>query len=447
MTNLWILFAAAVASGTHPAHPVAPDWPTCANVYRAEVLSLPIFPGFTGFPTSGRSDVLQDYPFALAFVRLGDWSRTDLPVIVEVPGGPGGGGIGEESALVKALGIADWPRLVYDPRGANCSPLSFSMLGEARSHDALDSALSAGDVVALIRALGLQRYVIYGQSFGTLLATHVVAQLQAARLRLPEAVVLDGTIGRYGELPSGANDGDVAVWNRVRARLPAAVLQRLEHEVEPWGVSRLAWGGDIRKILELDYSGAIALEVLTARYSSLVNENSKQARQVLASLKAWRPAQSAADFAFGGSEFYAASVLCRELDSHWVLNPILTGLELDYQGAPADALLRICDSETLTRPFDSASFSLRPPLVYLQGSDDVQTSLQTARYHFENQTHAQRLWVEVAGVGHGVVPTAWGTHCGAALSAYLRRPTRAALGQLAAELRGCDPDTRTELRD
>ncbi|MBI3558559.1 MAG: alpha/beta fold hydrolase [Deltaproteobacteria bacterium] len=443
MIALWLAIAALVAPGISGkpgyAHPTRVDCSTGARGHQIQYLKLPIFPGLPGSPT-----------FQLGFERLGDWTNSRLPVLVLVPGGPGGGSIGDDPALVRALGNPAWPRLAFDPRGMGCSPLPFSRMGEAQAHEALASALSANDLARLLETLGLEHYVVAGESFGTLLATHLVAQLQHDGLPLPTAVLLDGAIGRYGELPDGANDGDVALWNRVRAQLPAQVLNRFENDPRPWGVSRLAWGWDIRNTLEVEYSGFTAVALLLNNYKSLADENSETARKLIARLAAWRPTQSAADFEFGGPEFYAGSVICRELDANWVLDPILTGTGLDYQGKSSDPLLRICSGQALTRPFDSASFALRVPLVYLQGGDDVQTSLAIARYHFENQKQARRLWVEVAGSGHGVLGSNernWAANCGPALAEFLKAPSEDAQTVLARQLARCDSETTTEMSE
>lgn len=85
----------------------------------------------------------------------------------------------------------------------------------------------------------------------------------------------------------------------------------------------------------------------------------------------------------------------------------LTDFELQTLVDQSDDYKRVedipgtCLSIERTMPYDSSQHQIEDiPIYYFQGDNDPNTSLDQAKYHFENQNSPDRQFIEVAKGGH-----------------------------------------------
>lgn len=145
-------------------------------------------------PKKSKSDFRE---FAYRFQKF--WDPAAGPTILYIPGGPGEGSINERSLKDKSLAMQlmfgrmgfpkNSPIIFTYPRGVGCNR------GFLFQPTEISSRHFADDILAMIKATGLNNYIIYGVSYGTQLATMVASRAASREAPSPRALVLAGTIG------------------------------------------------------------------------------------------------------------------------------------------------------------------------------------------------------------------------------------------------------------
>jgi hypothetical protein len=68
------------------------------------------------------------------------------------------------------------------------------------------------------------------------------------------------------------------------------------------------------------------------------------------------------------------------------------------------------------KPYDSAQYPMNGPIYYFEGADDPNTDQESANYHFDRQTQADRVFTLIGNGGHTAMTDALGeTGCTAAI--------------------------------
>src|SRR5262249_17267141 len=148
-------------------------------------------------------------------------SRAGAPVVVYMPGGPG---MTSTDAPPEFL-PPGWGYLLTDPRGVGCNTLA-SVPAPNLSQRFFQTAEIAHHVAAAILDRKLDDYVLYGISYGTMLATEVAQDLESLKIARPKAVILEGVLGRaFDENDVGAPA--IALWEELRTMLPRDVVSEL----------------------------------------------------------------------------------------------------------------------------------------------------------------------------------------------------------------------------
>lgn len=83
--------------------------------------------------------------------------------------------------------------LLLDPRGVGQSTLGPPW---ASDQNASSSQLIVSDLMAVLQKESLSNYVIWGHSYGTVIATMAAARIEASTIAKPGAIILEGTLGR-----------------------------------------------------------------------------------------------------------------------------------------------------------------------------------------------------------------------------------------------------------
>ena len=187
------------------------------------------------------------------------------PVIIVLPGGPGDFSIG-----MGDVGFKNLTAIYFDARGTGCN---FGNQDDFLWSDvSTDEATS--DIFDVIKTENLTNFIIYGISYGTVLATRLAVKLEAAGLP-PMAVVLDGTIGRsYGD---GINvtRGFVDTGNIFLAENPALAARFADTNM-PLGFNASFWAFWIAHASQNWQASVITLQTLqnpqAPGYQSVVDD-------------------------------------------------------------------------------------------------------------------------------------------------------------------------------
>lgn len=357
------------------ARPPAPAAGSVCATDPAGVMTIerPMLPG-AGSPTFG-------YSF-----KLHPGTDPDAPTVIFLPGGPGETSIqAERDAAYVPL---TYPLITTDLRGTGCNaPVSVDHYPD----DFYRSTAFADDVVAIVEELALDDYVLYGLSYGTLLATVVAHRLEQRGLPLPRALVLEGVLGEAFDADRPRDD--IAFqerWRAVRDSLDDDIRSQLMSEPLPLGLNAEQWGTSISRALSV---GASPLSEGNDYLFALL--------QVLApgSGEAERAAVRSTLESFAASPIDAMSerlhhvVTCREL------------AEDDYESMTLQAGELVtttydCTDVALSEPFRASDWPVRVPIYYFSGTEDPNTPPWQALAHFEAQVTAARQLIQVEGGGH-----------------------------------------------
>lgn len=305
--------------------------------------------------------------------HLNDPEGRTGPTVIFIPGGPG------QTGFQTPLAYPDEFRVMRtDPRGAGCNASP-----DLRDQD-LTTLETARDLVAAIRELKLQNYILHGISYGTMVAT-IAAQLTAEEgLPAPKAVVLEGVLGRAFQ--NGEYDrAYLKHWEERRESLSPAVLQKLE-QPQPFGVANhlvAAWLSMLLNYGEYaDGSSLLGDQLASAADDSVafrIRALTRPAEAERARLHRW--------------------VTCREIAGD------MRDLQFDFDlkaGHLVRSQRRLCDGLTMSTPFDSARWQSPAPLYYFSGGLDPATPPFQADYHFAHQ-RGPRTLVRVARGGHAAL--------------------------------------------
>jgi pimeloyl-ACP methyl ester carboxylesterase len=376
---LWI--CAIAGAGVLPASSALAQPPR--DCFRPDVsrIELPIY---------------SDRPGSATFIYR--WQRklknpdSATPIIVYVPGGPGGTSMdfSPENPFFDFIAITfglpkSYDIILTDPRGRGCNRDKANPLPD----DAFQSAYLADDILAMIRHLHLQNYILMGHSYGSMLATEIAARAGRGEAAIPRAVVISGIVGK-AFAPFEQENAFELEWSLVRAKLPADIAAQFPRTLAeirfspsaPFGASGEAWFVYIKSQLtqgEVWIGGKRLLPSLQEQLTGAFSGDTDKRNKLLEAVKA-----SLANSSDLGNSPIFLQIGCRELFSK-------QDEDCRNRGIKAD------------RPFDSASWQVPAPIYYVQGEHDPNTPPSGARYHYLHQQSPSRTLISVPSAGHGVM--------------------------------------------
>jgi len=329
--------------------------------------------------------------FDLSF-RFRAGAGPDAPLVIVVPGGPGGTLI-HDDIHVSSGGIpADFGVVLTDQRGAGCND------DPALNADGdYSSEFLARDLLAIVTELegrqkgGRLNYILYGQSYGTLVATMATSLAPRLGVTPPRVTVLEGTLGRSFDNYEEYFEVFEAEWRRVRDMLPRRwrnFFSRGDLGVVP-ATSSLSWAVLVNNDLMRGYRPD-GLHELEWQLSPEGLGSLPGALHMFAT-------GSTADALIARNRLLRV-VACTELFGDlYPLRDLRDG-ELVLRGD------NLCQGHpSLTHPFDAADWPVMTPLVYFQGVHDPATTLAQARHHFESEVQAPRYFVSVDEAAHAAL--------------------------------------------
>lgn len=332
-------------------------------------------------PLGTHKKLSSTFPYRFRYLKK---SNPDAATVIFLPGGPG------ETSIISIPELTPkFPETLSvirtDPRGVGCN----DTLGSVDPHEVFSTDYLAEDVLAIISHLKLTHYVLYGQSYGTQLATVVAAKAGLAGLPIPKAVVLEATVGRALTADEHFKDGFLAQWEEIKPHLPPSVIELinektpLEYTSEEWGTfiaMMLMAGNKPEKGNSLERWLLSATEP-TARghfynfFKKMVEKASDQQIELYRSL------------------------VCRELTTD-VSAPLIDVRFLLIKGDLIADDKSICNGLSVDRPYDSADWLIQSPIFYFQGDKDPDAIPGHAKYHFDHQGGVKRYFVSVPQGSH-----------------------------------------------
>jgi len=369
------------------------------KVYKCDfvgvkTLELPLYP-----------DRSNSAKFSYRYQIVGETNADELTIIY-LPGGPGGSSIAEyDHPKVREYAIStSLPKnktwIFFDPRTSGCNQ------GDEKKFpdDSLRSEYLASDVIAVIKELGLKKYILLGHSYGSQWATFIAGQAEKEGIPTPYALVLSGVLGL------GKSDGTFAIpynlskeWDALREKLSEESLKILDTPNNaPLGFDYTAWAvvivkglykgnqyveGKLRhllleQLLLLDSNDPVLLKDLT----DMLKKNSPTVVKEIQALRR-------GDY---------SDRLFEKVDCHEV-SPEDGHSTFSYGRIIRDPDDKTCESETFDRPYDSATMLTTAPIYYIAGENDPATPFSGAYYHFEHQVRSRRNFIKVPGGGHNKI--------------------------------------------
>lgn len=333
----------------------------------------------------------------------------EAPTVVLLPGGPGQSSIGDIHTLAAVELIPEnFGVIAIDPRGVGKNDF-----GPDLTNSLYSSAQVAMDVIEVLRHENLNHYLIYGESYGTVVATHLAHQLNdpaALGLRAgPESIVLSRVIGRaFGDQLADYNAQlarvlkDFSAAERAQIQTALSTLQRDQYQG-----NSTAFGAALMQALLLNVEAARPGPLSQApNFKTFLHKLAQQqdfSRDPVYNMLAHAYSSYAREFQKPHSgprnHSMAEIVKCSELSD--------IGEEARIEFELKNLTLNLKESDckakgyTLSRPYEPAALQIAGvPILYLQGDIDPVTDLSAALNHFEAQQTKNKTLVVMRGFAH-----------------------------------------------
>ena len=320
---------------------------------------------------------------------------SEKPVVIYLPGGPGASSIDDFSnpiirnASIRSGLPGSVPWIMIDPRTVGCNR------GDEKVYpdDSLTSAYLAHDVLNVIEELKLQKYILYGLSYGSQSATYVAGLAATRGLPQPHAIFLAGVMGR------GEPDGSFSIpnqkiieWELLKTQLSDKARAKLSEE-KPLGIEPARWD---RLITKAVYEGYTLIDGKMRNYYlellQTLDQDDPKAQDKLREALNPKPSNDPGTWDYSRRLF-------REVDCH-EYSPDDGGTLFSKGNLYFNQNDNPCEDEDFDRMFDSAEFEIKSHIYYLSGTNDPAAPYIGARYHFENQHQSRRNFMSVKGAGH-----------------------------------------------
>ncbi len=323
--------------------------------------------------------------------------KISAPTIIIIPGGPGVGLIDDwTNEEMNQFGLpSDAGKIFLDPRTVGCNEEDEVVFPE----DALTSEYLAQDILGMIRYLKLKNFILYGHSYGTVLATVTGSLGEKSGLK-PSALVLSGVIGKWIRGIKGTVfHGLETEWKKLRKHIPASSLERFKSTPLPLGLSSNQWYNIIEEGL---YLGRVMhrselIHPLKESLKLLAHQNVEmdlKAKDILIDHKIGIKEFNPDEVVFEKwSQRLFEVINCGELTDTEPMSELKNGEIVAY----GDTCYQ---RQSLIRPFDSKDYLTTAPVFYFAGTAEAVTFYQQARRHFVNYLSSDRYFVTLFEGGH-----------------------------------------------
>lgn len=282
--------------------------------------------------------------------------------VVALPGGPGSSNIARLKDI-RPFVPETYNLLLIDARGTGCNSDANLSGNDFSSYN---HAYDVFQVISTLQKRGqMDKFILLGQSYGTVTAT-ILSSILPNSMK-PEAVVLEGTLGRAykrGERWAGY----VSRWNQVLKSNPTLI----EGAKRPDGKDQL------EKLLTAIRTKPKNTfdQWVTGSYTS--NYSPTELELSVASNGTITPNLTDTPKAEG----FADVINCKEIHG------FQDSIEIDEKGRlqiTKDSENTCGNIDSLTNRYDSRDYQITAPIYYIQGGEDPATPIKFMEYHRENQ--------------------------------------------------------------
>lgn len=346
-------------------------------------------------PLSGKEKSFDEFKYMTFPKKNFDPNKFTL---VYIPGGPGGAvsyAPGEIFSLKQLP--ADIQFLFLDLRGTGIN----LELGEEDPKN-LSTAKSVDDIIEVLKHARLSNYVIWGNSYGTIVATQLTHRLEAIQFnQMPKATVLEGTFGKAYAYSKHFYEGFEARLRDFYSQMPTRSRTLV---------------AQLRKEIATDnsYEHAMKYSFLEAAYS----ESSKRYTVFDRAIEKYLLGRDGSAAIVGAEEprFKTYSEMPSVLKGFYINQHIVCNemVELNTREQQQEYMAR-ADFKPLETPcapevgsktlYDSVNFQIsQTPVIYLQGFNDFQTPLPSALHHYFGQKNLVKGsgFSLIFGANHGI---------------------------------------------
>lgn len=314
------------------------------------------------------------------------------PTVVILPGGPGQTSIYAPSTQWPMGAVpANYNKVYIDPRSLGCNYAIESKV----LVPFLKTEFVVNDVFLTIKSLNLKNYMIYGTSYGTVVATQLVKKIEAEKFEMPTALVLEGAVGKKFDSFDAYFYFFQYEWDRLQNQLPPRWKTYFQTGKNEAAFTKSQWASLIiadlivGEIPEAPVKGPILFWHLgiLERYFAHKSTPSDQA-QLPVLLSKLQDAQF--------PNLFFRAIGCGELWTDWYYGRSLENGRLVRSGK------NVCEGLDYKTAYDAAKFLIPAsiPIYYFHGANDPATPMYTALYHFGVQKKTSRQLVTVPGASH-----------------------------------------------
>ena len=299
-------------------------------------------------------------------------------LVIFLCGGPGFSCVkeGRPQSVPPELDVAIFDYNGLGENKRNSTPAAMSIDGQA------DAAIGITDY------LKYPKYSIYGESFGTTVATVAASRLSRGKNK-PKMVILSGVVGSVESLepdPSVTRAAERA-WGRLNESQKAEFIKSYDEvagKLSPENRDSL----DAGLILGLKGGTAAAADRLKKFASGKRLDRKAPPPMTVEGNKLYRAAgceQLPGRMAPSDKKYFGGRVRN-------------TAIAVDLPGQPSP-----CDCPLLSKKYDSKNHQINGvPILYLNSKVDVATPLESAQYHIDNQTETkEKLLIALPDGKHG----------------------------------------------
>lgn len=289
-----------------------------------------------------------------------------LPTVIHIPGGPGLPSIGSNPLANMNVNV-----ISTDPRGSGANASYWAAGGKDKD---LSTEKVADDIIAIVESQKLKNYSLHGSSFGTAVATVVASKLEKAKSNfLPKSIILEGVVGR-AEQEGEQSSATRKVFNEIKTEAGFCItckLDSLQGSLSPTQIGNLM---ETLQSLGKDPAANVVKGYSKEQLIEMAKENANP---------------------LGPNELRVYnSIACKEYFLNGITDTAYSKGELNGPSGGS------CNSQKRDRPFDSKAWQVETKTYYVVGTSDNFTPLAQARYHFENQTNANKEVICVPRGGH-----------------------------------------------
>lgn len=323
-----------------------------------------------------------EFQYAYRYIK----GAPGAPVVIVLPGGPGGASINSVDqlpAFPPNFGV-----IYTDPRGVGCNTQSGPVPDSFYSTELL-----AADVLAIVQAERLDRYILFGTSYGTLLATVIAGLAERGAAPRPEAIVLQGVLGRAFK-PGEVFEEFIQQWKNTTQRLSPALKEEFLKPA-PFGLSRQLWAQAISGLALFGKEPRTQKRLLDA-VLNLFSDGPASPHYQYA--HKFIQGFNTGEIKPNVEQLYRV-IACQEIATEVYHHT--ADIQLELKGLELVAIPgELCRETPMVRPFDAREWQTSSPIYYFEGDEDPSTPMAQALYHFNSQSQASRTFIKVVGGSH-----------------------------------------------